>query len=456
MGKKTLVAVAVVAALISVSTISYFTYFSTPFNPQWEANAGYSSVVAGGAVSGSGNYYILAMGGTSSTSNNQTTASYSLKAYNSTSGLQQWATVLVISTQSSALLMALAPGNPTGDMPQLHFWNNTLFLGSYLQGMNYSGKLVYNSDQMHFLLAEIDSSNGTMGSFQAFNTTGTVSGNSTWTMQWYGSSVYLGFETRSGNNFTNYVNKLGLGSSSLLWNSTFLTHFNGGRVPVPEMYASENNLGLYVTANTSGTLYSVSSSSGAILASYRLDNVSGIAGVSGGNFIFGKTLNGALQIDKANVTGGGISSFSTPISYTSLSTPKVVLLDNVLLISLNSNVYAYSTNGHRMWTDSIQYANTNYYSSGIMHYGQNSLLFWSKVTVFSGVNEPVNYRVTYNHFAEINATTGNIFWQRSYSPASSYVLGERGNAYSPIAMFGGTLLYQWYTQTGMKIAATVL
>lgn len=453
--KKGIIAIAVIAIVISSVTISYYAYFSSPFDANWKANIGYSSILSGGTASGAGNYYVLSIAGVGDITSNYTTASYVLNAFNSTTGQKQWDNSLNITVPVANLLITLSPGNKSaGDMPQIHFWNNALYLGSYFHNFTYGERVVNNSAGMGLLLARISPSNGILQSYSSLNLTNGTYLTGTMTMNMHDDTVYLGLQSIYGNMVTDHVSAIDLGSFRVTWNTTFEFSSSSIYVPGPEIFVSGKYLAIPEIFNGSGVLYSLKSSTGSVVTYYGLSGVSNIGGIAGNNFVLGKSSNGSLSIVVTNLTGSGIDSFSTDVPYTAFSTPTISIIYGEILVSLNSKVYAYSPSGRSLWVDTLQNANANYYLSGFIQAGNGKILYWSEVSVFYGTGNSPNYRVTYNHFTELNSTNGQVSWERSYSPASSFFMNQRGNAFTPVQAYHGKFIYQWYSPQGYMIAVT--
>lgn len=457
MKRKAIIALIVVAALISLSAVSYFTYFSPPFNTQWKTNIGYSGINAGGIASGAGDFFLLSTTVVETSSFNYTSTSYVLDAFNSTTGTLEWKLPLQVTLPGQNFLLTVAPSeNPAGDMPQIHFWNNSLYLGSYVQNFTIGSHTANYSSGPGFLLADISPANGAVHTPTRFNLTGIVNNMNDWSFGWYGSGVYLTYKTVQKSNITDNATAIDLGNFQTAWVSSFQFPGNSGPATCLQVYPSGSYVALFGNVNGTGILYSLSRYTGTVEANYGLKGISSVTGVSGNSFILGRPVDGKLVIYLANLSHPGISNITTSIPYRFLSTPTLWAGSGQILVSLNSTVYAYSTSGAGMWTDSMQYANVNNYVSGFIESGHGSLLYWSEVSVFHGSNGGTNYRVTYNHFAQLNSTNGDVSWQRSYTPASSFLMNERGSVYTPLLVVNGVLLYQSISLGGTVIAVADL
>lgn len=458
MAKRKLIAVVVVAALVSVSALAYFTYFSPPFSNKWTSSLGHANVVAGGTASGGGNYYFLSWGG-GFIQNNTTVQKFSLQAVNTTSGNTAWNSTITLNTPQDGLLVILSPyTEAAGDMPQIHYWNNELFLFSYFNNLSYDNQHYGYSNGTGFMIASLHPSNGTI---QSTSFISQISGNinlSSATIRSSGPTLYMGYQSRDNGTLSLDAAAVGFSNGTVIWKKTTGSYSQSSTVYPSGVYSANGDIGVTELINGSGILYTLSSSTGTTITTHSLSGVSGVAGVIGNNFVYYSGSNGYLEVRTANLTSSSTSDFITDVPFTGISapSPSVSIVYGEILVSLNSEVRAYSLSGQLLWKNSLEYAASNYYSSGFMESGHNQVLYWSYVSVFTGTNGPPNYRVTYDHFAQFNASTGNIFWQRSYSPATSFVMGEIGTPYQPLFVNGNVLIYQWNAQGGTQVAATHL
>lgn len=463
MRRRVLTVIAVIGAIAVIIFASVGFYpnsnGSPPFKANWETNIGYQNAgISGGIAYSSENYFLLSLKAIEMIIESQS-ISMNITALNSTTGSEVWSLPFGINTtEQTAWVIGPTSTNETyGDLPQIHYFNHVLYLTAYCQNYSLGSQTRTSENGTNALIVKLSPSNGSVLSIGTVYL-GTLQSNWTsLTMQWWGGFVYLGYQTDSAGLLKTHLYAVNATSSHILWNQTVQVYSKGAYGPSGLIYPSQEYLAVVADpiVNDSAVLYSISRSSGDIVSNYSISGLLGLNAVLGNDFVYTSLIGGFVNINVVNLSTDSVDNFSTVVQVNDnfISNVQTSMCRDVLLVSYNSTVYAYSMNERTLlWKEHLKFVGTDGYSYGFLNLGKDELLYWAEVEVFY----EANYRVTYNYFAELNASNGHVFWQKSFQPFSTIWNSKVVNRYSIICLDGNQLLYERLSSSGLIVSDTSL
>lgn len=438
-----LVAVAAVAAILSVSAYYYITYFSPPLSREWSHELGNTTLSTNlGSVTGDGNYYFLGMYSYNPNGN----VSLEISAFNLTNGNGEWS--LNITDSPGAFNFAGEQYGTVNAFPKIDFTHGQLYFLAYYKNLK-AGGLNLSCISFSGALLQINPENGSINRAMALNFS-MDSGTSLLTPSIAGNSVYLAYENYSAYAYETGISEFSLSNGSLLWNGSY-TGPATLSVGLPSAFytVSGNHVELFVQYTGHLMLYAIDRENGTSRVVGNMHNMSSIGGPLGDNIAYITRSGGKTYLDVMNMTTNLTSYTRTPFAG---SIPEINIIDGKILLSCNSTVVAYSPAGNLLWNDTLRNAAVSNYLSGFTGLGNGHILFWSEVGGFGSNGYGISYNVVYNSFARLNATTGHITWKRSYEPLGS-LFNKQGIPYQPLTSSGNAIIYGWYTGNQFHVAA---